>query len=172
MTARLTLHAAALLFVITAALTAQTIPPTVKAAEGSIDPEKIRAHVQFLADDLFEGRGPGLRGGELAAEDFVAKFTQERTGMRLIGTVEKVSGSDGKKHGNELCFRNDIALCYPSHSSLADHAHGFDAFESSPGTLKRTVTFGQPRPFLYGSVVLFNDIVEILALTQPDSARK
>ena len=36
MTARLALHAAAPLFVVTAALTAQTIPPTVKAAEDSI----------------------------------------------------------------------------------------------------------------------------------------
>ena len=44
MTAGLTLHAAAPLFVVTGALTAQTIPPTVKAAEDSIDPEKIRAH--------------------------------------------------------------------------------------------------------------------------------
>src|SRR5271154_987761 len=47
---------------------AQTIPPAVKAAEASIDPEKIRAHVKFLSDDLLEGRGPGLRGSELAAK--------------------------------------------------------------------------------------------------------
>lgn len=28
----------------------------------------LRAHVKFLADDLLEGRGPGTRGGELAAK--------------------------------------------------------------------------------------------------------
>ena len=33
-------------------------------AAASIDPEKIRAHVRFLADDLLEGRGPGTRGGD------------------------------------------------------------------------------------------------------------
>jgi Zn-dependent M28 family amino/carboxypeptidase len=50
------------------------IPPAVKAAEASIDPEKIRAHVRFLADDLLEGRGPGVRGGELAAKYIATQF--------------------------------------------------------------------------------------------------
>ena len=45
-----------------------------KAAEASIDPEKIRAHVRFLADDLLEGRGPGLRGSELAAKYIATQF--------------------------------------------------------------------------------------------------
>src|ERR1039457_2797870 len=51
-----------------------TIPPTVKAAEASIDAEKIRAHVRFLADDLLEGRGPGVRGGDLAARYIATQF--------------------------------------------------------------------------------------------------
>ena len=45
-----------------------------QAAEASIDPEKIRAHVRFLADDLLEGRGPGLRGSELAAKYIATQF--------------------------------------------------------------------------------------------------
>jgi len=45
-----------------------------KAAEAAIDPEKIRAHVRFLADDLLEGRGPGLRGSELAAKYIATQF--------------------------------------------------------------------------------------------------
>lgn len=45
-----------------------------KKAEASIDPEKIRAHVKFLSDDLLEGRGPGLRGGELAAKYIATQF--------------------------------------------------------------------------------------------------
>lgn len=53
---------------------AQSIPPAVKAAEASIDPEKIRAHVKFLADDLLEGRGPGLRGSEIAAQYIATQF--------------------------------------------------------------------------------------------------
>jgi Zn-dependent M28 family amino/carboxypeptidase len=44
------------------------LPPAASAAASSIDPEKIRAHVRFLSLDLLEGRGPGTRGAELAAE--------------------------------------------------------------------------------------------------------
>ncbi len=53
---------------------AQTVPPAVKAAEASIDGEKIRAHVKFLSDDLLEGRGPGLRGSEIAAQYIATQF--------------------------------------------------------------------------------------------------
>jgi Zn-dependent M28 family amino/carboxypeptidase len=65
---------AASFFVLSASALAQTIPPAVKAAESSIDPEKIRAHVKFLSDDLLEGRGPGLRGSEIAAQYIATQF--------------------------------------------------------------------------------------------------
>jgi Zn-dependent M28 family amino/carboxypeptidase len=65
---------AASLLVLSASAIAQQIPPAVKAAEASIDPEKIRAHVKFLADDLLEGRGPGLRGSEIAAQYIATQF--------------------------------------------------------------------------------------------------
>jgi Zn-dependent M28 family amino/carboxypeptidase len=65
---------AAFLLAISASALAQTFPPAVKAAEDSIDPEKIRAHVKFLADDLLEGRGPGLRGSEIAAQYIATQF--------------------------------------------------------------------------------------------------
>lgn len=52
----------------------QAIPAAIKSAEASIDPEKIRAHVRFLADDLLEGRGPGLRGSEIAAKYIATQF--------------------------------------------------------------------------------------------------
>ncbi len=50
------------------------LPPAARAAAASIDPEKIRAHVRFLSLDLLEGRGPGTRGGELAAEYIATQF--------------------------------------------------------------------------------------------------
>jgi Zn-dependent M28 family amino/carboxypeptidase len=53
---------------------AQAIPAAVKTAEASIDGENIRAHVKFLSDDLLEGRGPGLRGSELAAKYIATEF--------------------------------------------------------------------------------------------------
>jgi len=45
-----------------------------RSAAASIDPEKIRAHVRFLSLDLLEGRGPGTRGAELAAEYIATQF--------------------------------------------------------------------------------------------------
>ena len=50
------------------------LPPAARAAAASIDPEKIRAHVRFLALDLLEGRGPGTRGDKLAAEYIATQF--------------------------------------------------------------------------------------------------
>ena len=50
------------------------LPAAARAAAGSIDPEKIRAHVRFLSLDLLEGRGPGTRGAELAAEYIATQF--------------------------------------------------------------------------------------------------
>jgi hypothetical protein len=37
------------------------LPAEAAAAMGSIDAERIRAHVKFLADDLLEGRGTGTQ---------------------------------------------------------------------------------------------------------------
>ena len=54
-------------------LSAQT-PPAIKSAEDSISAQAIRAHVRFLADDLLEGRGPGVRGGDLAAQYIATQF--------------------------------------------------------------------------------------------------
>ncbi|MBV8049598.1 MAG: M28 family peptidase [Acidobacteriaceae bacterium] len=47
--------------------------PAITAMQ-KIDPERIRAHVRFLADDLLEGRGTGQRGGDIAAEYIATQF--------------------------------------------------------------------------------------------------
>src|SRR3981189_2307642 len=52
-------------------------------AAAVIDPEKIRAHVKFLASDLLEGRGTGQRGGDAAAEYIAAQFALY--GLRPVG---------------------------------------------------------------------------------------
>jgi len=51
-------------------------PSTGQEAEGlqAITAEGIRAHVEFLADDLLEGRGTGTRGYELAANYVASQF--------------------------------------------------------------------------------------------------
>jgi Zn-dependent M28 family amino/carboxypeptidase len=50
------------------------LPGVAIAALEKIDPEKIRAHVRFLSDDLLEGRGTGQRGGDIAAEYIATEF--------------------------------------------------------------------------------------------------
>jgi Zn-dependent M28 family amino/carboxypeptidase len=50
------------------------MPPAARTAAASIDAEKIRAHVRFLSLDLLEGRGPGTRGDQLAAEYIATQF--------------------------------------------------------------------------------------------------
>jgi Zn-dependent M28 family amino/carboxypeptidase len=45
----------------------------------------IRAHIRFLSDDLLEGRGPGSRGGELAAKYIAAQF--EAMGLKGAGAA-------------------------------------------------------------------------------------
>ena len=57
--------------------------PDVQAAVASIDPERIRAHVKFLADDLLEGRGTGTRGGDIAARYIASQF--ELYGLKPAG---------------------------------------------------------------------------------------
>jgi Zn-dependent M28 family amino/carboxypeptidase len=59
------------------------MPPDVREAAQSIDGEKIRAHVRFLSSDLLEGRGPGLRGSELAAEYIATQF--QLSGLQPAG---------------------------------------------------------------------------------------
>lgn len=49
--------------------------PTAKERKGvAIDPEKIRAHVKYLASDALEGRGTGQKGGDMAADYIAAQF--------------------------------------------------------------------------------------------------
>ena len=50
------------------------LSPAAEQAMASVDPEKIRAHVRFLAHDLLEGRGTGQRGGDIAAEYIATQF--------------------------------------------------------------------------------------------------
>jgi Zn-dependent M28 family amino/carboxypeptidase len=57
-----------------AAPNASAVPTEALAAMKTIDSERIRAHVKFLADDLLEGRGTGQRGGDLAAAYIATQF--------------------------------------------------------------------------------------------------
>ena len=121
---------------LSASLHAQTIPPAVKAAEANVDAERIRAHVRFLADDLLEGRGPGVRGGDLAATYIATQFALDGlkpggdngTYLQQVGfygmTVKRASttfalvpGSGGEM---ALRFGTDYVVNTPRHLPVVE----------------------------------------------------
>jgi Zn-dependent M28 family amino/carboxypeptidase len=59
-----------------AAFAAKTNVPKIEA-------EKIRAHVKYLASDELEGRGPGQKGGDLAADYIAEQF--KSYGLKPVG---------------------------------------------------------------------------------------
>jgi Zn-dependent M28 family amino/carboxypeptidase len=84
------------------ALAAFTQRDGVQAALDGITAAGIRGHLQFLSHDLLEGRAPGTRGGDLAAQYIAAQFA--RAGLQpvrgtyfqpvaLVGTTIQAPGS-------------------------------------------------------------------------------
>src|SRR5689334_4296519 len=57
-----------------AAAASVRMPGAAFAGMETISPDRIRAHVKFLASDLLEGRGTGQRGGDVAAEYIATQF--------------------------------------------------------------------------------------------------
>src|SRR5581483_2073116 len=77
-------------------LTAPRLSPPAFKAMQTIDPERIRAHVRFLADDLLEGRGTGQRGGDIAAQYIATQFAlYELKPARDNGTYMQKVPMDG-----------------------------------------------------------------------------
>ncbi len=58
---------------VTTGVLAQAPSPIAKAA-AKVSADRIREQDKFISDDLFEGRYPGLRGGELAAKYIASQF--------------------------------------------------------------------------------------------------
>ena len=67
------------------------LPAAVTEAMQGIDAGRISAHVRFLGDDALEGRGPGVRGGDIAAKYIATQFA-------LYGL--KPAGDDGSYFQN------------------------------------------------------------------------
>jgi peptidase M28-like protein/PA domain-containing protein len=65
---------------------AQAAPDPSEAAMESIRPQAIRAHMNFLADDLLEGRGANSRGYEISARYMATEF--ESMGLTPAGDAD------------------------------------------------------------------------------------
>jgi Zn-dependent M28 family amino/carboxypeptidase len=74
---RAALSVALLLGTLATAVPAQDTRRDTQAQETprGIQAQRVRAHLAFLADDLLEGRGPGSRGGSLAARYIATQLT-------------------------------------------------------------------------------------------------
>ena len=70
-----------LLFV--AALLISALPRAEAEPAAEVSPERIKAHVAYLASDRLEGRGPGSRGEILATEYIADEF--KKAGLKPIG---------------------------------------------------------------------------------------
>ena len=64
--------------------TASSLPAPLATAASGVSPDRIRETDRFLSSDLFEGRYPGLRGGQLAAEYIADQFSV--AGLKPAGT--------------------------------------------------------------------------------------
>src|SRR5947207_1059118 len=88
---------------------------TLSAAAQTISPHAIAAHIRFLADDGLEGREPGTRGFEVAAEYVRAQFdaagleTSYQT-VRMRAAKLDESASSLSMDGKPLVNRKDFLL--------------------------------------------------------------
>ena len=66
-----------------------------------INENTLRAHIKYLSDDLMEGRGPGARGGELAAKYIAAQLEALGFAGRPAGTFTAcLVGSSDRDEGS------------------------------------------------------------------------
>jgi len=104
-------------------------------AAPTIDPERIRAHVKFLASDLLEGRGTGQRGGDIAAEYIGTQFALyglkpagdagtffQNVPMVAVKTLSETSFKLVPAEGEEVTLKNleDFVTNNESQAETAD----------------------------------------------------
>jgi Zn-dependent M28 family amino/carboxypeptidase len=104
---------------------AQTAGP-IAAEEKMVSADRIREQDKFISDDLFEGRYPGLRGGELAAKYVASQFAMyglkpagddgtflqqvNFVGMKAIPEKTKMELVPAKGKAEMLAFGDDYTV--------------------------------------------------------------
>jgi Zn-dependent M28 family amino/carboxypeptidase len=129
-------------------LQAQTKASPIAAVEASVSAQNIRAQDQFISDDLFEGRYPGLRGGELAAKYIATQFALD--GLAPAGDngtyLQQVNFVGMKAIPDQTSF-----TLVPAHGQPLLLKFG-DDFVVSNQTLTPTTTLDAPIVFVgYGA---------------------
>ncbi len=107
----------AALLLLPTALSAQAADDAARVA-AAVNGRALRAHIDFLADDLLEGRGAGTRGGRIAAAYIAAQFA--RLGLEPAGdpgsylyrvpVVSLTPEPELAIGGQRLAYRDDYVL--------------------------------------------------------------
>ena len=70
-------------------------------------------------------------------------------------------GGETEETVHERNLPGYVAFPQPPHLTFANHADGFDALKRSPRRVKCLEALDGPDAALYGSVILFNDVVQV-----------
>src|SRR6202044_2899771 len=121
---------------------------SITSLESSVSAENIRAQDKFISDDLFEGRYPGLRGGELAAKYIATQFALD--GLKPAGDegtyLQQVNFVGMKVIPDQTTFTLQPATGQPVLLKFGDD------FVVSNQTLPSTTTLDAPIVFVgYGA---------------------
>jgi Zn-dependent M28 family amino/carboxypeptidase len=108
---------AATLLLFPGTLLAQAADDAARVA-AAVRADAIRAHIDFLADDLLEGRGAGTRGGRIAAAYIAAQFARmglEPAGdsgsyLHRVPVVSLTPEPELAIGGQRLAYRDDYVL--------------------------------------------------------------
>ena len=149
----LKIYTALLLYALASASATQALAQTksaspIAAVESSISAANIRTQDQFISDDLFEGRYPGLRGGQLAAKYIATQFALD--GLAPAGDngtyLQQVNFVGMKAIPDQTSF-----TLIPAHGQPVLLKFG-DDFVVSNQTLTPTTTLDAPIVFVgYGA---------------------
>jgi Zn-dependent M28 family amino/carboxypeptidase len=112
-----------LLLLPVAALLATT---AVGAAEPSFSPERVKAHVAFLADDLLEGRDTGSRGHEIAARYVASQFAA--AGLTPAGKAAAPGSPDTERSWLQPVMLSSATLVEPKGQVTITGAAGPTSF--------------------------------------------
>lgn len=126
-----------------AAASAPAMPAAVKRAMPMFSGDAMKAHDQFLASDLLEGRGPGTRGDDLAMQYIAAQF--EAAGLKPDGDngtyYQKVPllGTTYDPAGSSLSFTKEGAAPVPL--KYLDEFVGTDQSQNENSTFDSEMVF-------------------------------
>ena len=100
----------------------------------------------------------------------VAKICSGRIWRRAKVRAQRELGGEAEELADKPGLGEGIPLRNPSGLSFADHVHRFGALQGSPRTVEGAIAPGQPYPLFRNPVVLLNQVIEKLALSEATAA--